>query len=274
MNWREFFASLVGSLAWPAAIAFIVYLLRDALRRRIQALRRLRHRDMELEFGDQVEEAEAVAQQAELPPAEATVSEPALSTELGAMIDAAPRAAVIEAWLAVEQELQALAEQAGIGTDDRRPMPLGRVADELLARGVIDRSLASVLRQLRQARDAAAHSHPYKVESDEVRDYVKLAGRVRAALRLAGQALEAATEGETTYDLLVYHDMTDPTPSTGGAVPSVGDPAERWFGTLGRNRHVVAVGPGIHEGRITVVLAHGRRPMPEVQALLDRAAEH
>lgn len=71
------------------------------------------------------------------------------------------------------------------------------------------------------------------------------------------------------YDLLVYHDMSDNTESTGSRVPSVGDKAEEWFGGLGKDRHVVAVGPGVHEGRVTVVLAHGSRPMAEVQAVLD-----
>jgi hypothetical protein len=29
MGWKEFFASVINSLAWPAAIAFIVFLLRQ-----------------------------------------------------------------------------------------------------------------------------------------------------------------------------------------------------------------------------------------------------
>lgn len=71
------------------------------------------------------------------------------------------------------------------------------------------------------------------------------------------------------YDLLIYHDLDDPTESTGDRIPPVGAKAEEWFGELGRDRHVVAVGPGIHEGRVTVVLAHAARPMKEIQALLD-----
>jgi hypothetical protein len=74
----------------------------------------------------------------------------------------------------------------------------------------------------------------------------------------------------TDYDLLVYHDLSDSTESTGGSVPSVGQSAEDQFGEIGRDRHVVAVGPGIHQGRVTIVLAHGKQPMPELQALLDR----
>jgi hypothetical protein len=180
---------------------------------------------------------------------------------------------VIEAWLAVERELEALAELAGVDPADRRWTPEALVR-ELQSRGVIDPALASVIFDLKGARNVAAHVRPYTVERDEVVDYVKLAGRVRAALRVARQSLQAATEGRTGYDLLVYHDLSDPTESTGGRVPSIGDNAEEWFGSeIGRERHVVAVGPGIHEGRVAVALAHGKRPMPELQALLDRQAE-
>lgn len=72
--------------------------------------------------------------------------------------------------------------------------------------------------------------------------------------------------GEHTYDLLVYHDMTDTRDSP---IPHVGESAEARFGAQYKDQFIVAVGPGIHEGRTTVVVAHGHRPMEEVQALLD-----
>ena len=269
MDWKQFVASLIGSLTWPAAVAFIVYLLREPLRKRIHALRRFRHRDTEFEFADYVEEAEAAAQHAELPFPELTQGEPALSTELQAEIATAPRAAVIEAWLAVERELETLADQSGVDLAERRWTSEG-VVSELRRRGVIDRAMAAVIGDLRDARNVAAHVRPYTVEHDEVVDYVKLAGRVRSALRLAKEAHSAAGKGRTAYDLLVYHDLSDPTERTGGTIPSVEDNAEEWFGDIGRHRNIVAVGPGIHESRVAVVLAHRHGPMPEMQALLDR----
>jgi hypothetical protein len=135
---------------------------------------------------------------------------------------------------------------------------------------LIDPALGQVIEDLRQARNLAAHADSYEVDQTSVVDYVKLAGRVRAALRLAREAQVAAQEGRTAYDLLVYHDLSDPTPSSGGTIPEVGEEAEARFGLLGHDLHVVAVGPGIHPGRVTVVLAHGNRPMEAMQDLLDR----
>jgi hypothetical protein len=268
VGWFQFLASVIDSLAWPAAIAAVIYLLRGPLRARLADLESIGGWGLKAEFGKRVHEAEEAAEQAELPPPEPTLATAttALSTEFWAEIQTAPRAAVIGAWLAVEDELTTLAADAGVDADERP----GALVHELLRRGVIDARLANVIQDLKRARDVAAHVRPYTVDRDEVTNYVKLAGRVRSALRLARQSREAAAEGRTTYDLLVYHDLSDPTERSGGGVPSVGDRAEEWFGSIGKDRHVVAVGPGIHEGRVTVVLAHGDRPMPEVQALLDR----
>jgi hypothetical protein len=72
-----------------------------------------------------------------------------------------------------------------------------------------------------------------------------------------------------TYDLLVYHDMDDPIHDR---PPSVGQDAGEWFGDTFKDMSVVAVGKGIHEGRITVVVAHGHGPMEEIQKVLDGLA--
>jgi len=38
----------------------------------------------------------------------------------------------------------------------------------------------------------------------------------------------------STYDLLIYHDLSDYTDRTGGRIPDVGADAEDWFGGLAR----------------------------------------
>jgi hypothetical protein len=202
MDWLEFLASVIGSLAWPAAIAFIVYLLREPIRKVIPGLRKFGFAGLEAEFGERVQEAAVMAAStqtlADVTPGTALV------TELGPEIATAPRAAVIEAWLAVERELEALAERVDI---DRRadhrwtPAPLVR---ELVGQEVLDPITASVILDLRNARNLAAHDQSFELEHDEVVNYVKLAGRVSAALRAArrngpatgsgGRAAEEAPE--------------------------------------------------------------------------------
>ena len=267
VGWKQFVADVIDSLAWPAVIAFVVFLFRGPIQKLIPELRWFKWFGAEARFGNAVEVAATAAAQAELPTPEPTTGELALATELSTEISSAPRAAVIEAWLAVERELEDIALQSGVDVPERASAPV-KLARDLVRRGVIDAALADVIRDLKDARNVAAHARSYSVERDQVTEYVKLAGRVRAALRLAGQSLVAAEEGATRYDLLVYHDLTDYTASSGGTVPKPGESAAR-FGDIGRDRNVIAVGPGIHKGRVTVVLAHRHPPMPEMQALLD-----
>lgn len=63
-----------------------------------------------------------------------------------------------------------------------------------------------------------------------------------------------------TYDLFVYHDMDDPIHDS---APAVGQDAGQWFGQGFENLYVTAVAPGMHTGRITVVL--GQEHPPEIQ---------
>lgn len=291
MGWLEFLSNLIDALAWPVVIAVAFLLLLPQLRRLISRLKSASYRGVGVEFGEAVDEVELGADAAGLPPEQEELavgmtapgaeqyaqSRQALVTRLAPEIATAPRAAVIEAFLAVERELEALARAADLDPEGkwlpRRVGTAQALANLLAQRGVIEPALASVIGDLQKARNVAAHEHAYEVERDEVVDYVKLAGRVRSALRLARQSLDAAGEGRTSYDLLVYHDLSDSTETTGGAVPKVGDKAYEWFGPFGEDRYVVAVGPGVHEGKVTVVLAHGNRPMTRLQALLDQQAD-
>jgi len=42
MDTRQFLASIIDSLAWPVTIGFVVYLMREEIKRLIPFLRRLR----------------------------------------------------------------------------------------------------------------------------------------------------------------------------------------------------------------------------------------
>jgi hypothetical protein len=60
-----------------------------------------------------------------------------------------------------------------------------------------------------------------------------------------------------SYDLFIYHDMTD---FEDADIPAIGEDAKERFGNQFDGLYVTAVGPGIHPGRTTVVLSHERRP--------------
>ena len=63
------------------------------------------------------------------------------------------------------------------------------------------------------------------------------------------------------YDLFVYHDFTD----TKNDQIEIGDDAGRILAASFAGLFVTALGPGIHEGRTTVVLSAERRPEMQQQ---------
>src|SRR5260221_11590560 len=67
MDWKTFFANIISSLAWPAAAVAIIVLLRIPVARLVTLLRKLKWKDLELDFAEKLEEAEKEADAAQLP---------------------------------------------------------------------------------------------------------------------------------------------------------------------------------------------------------------
>jgi hypothetical protein len=113
--------------------------------------------------------------------------------DLDVLVQTAPRAAVIEAWLAVQRELDDLALRAGIDPTSRTWTSVALVR-ELEKRGVLDALLARLIRDLKEARDVAAHVEPYTVEVEDVSDYVDLARRIASYLSVIADRLPEQVE--------------------------------------------------------------------------------
>src|SRR4051794_5748426 len=115
MDWKTFIADLVDSLAWPAAVAFVAFLLRGQLRDLLKRVRKARYGQAEAEFADSVDEGEALAEQVPLPPPEVEEDDQRIR-------QADPRSAVLEAWIEVEDALQKFASRANIGPASPRKL--------------------------------------------------------------------------------------------------------------------------------------------------------
>ena len=116
MDWLQFIASIIDSLAWPGAILAAVILLRRPLSALLPLLRRLKYKDFEVEFDRKVRKLreEAVAA---LPPLPKTVpSQIPEETALIELVSVAPRAAVLESWLLVESAARRVLAAERLGT--------------------------------------------------------------------------------------------------------------------------------------------------------------
>ena len=181
MDWLTFIAQMTQALAWPVTAVVMVVLLRRPLARLIPLLQRLRYGPLELDFERRVAEL-AVEAERELPPEPRPGDNPA-EARLLELAQVSPRAAVLEAWLQVEQAAMALSRREGLALSSRElrtPLLLGQALEQA---GALDESKLEIYHRLRNLRNAAAHATGFELDTDAALEYVRLALRLASFLR-------------------------------------------------------------------------------------------
>lgn len=188
MDWLQFVASMVDSLAWPAAALAIVTILRKPLRDLLPLLQKLKYKDLELEFGRRLLEVQAEVT-AQLPAqTERAIGEIEDSVAVR-LAPVSPRAAILEAWRGVESAILEAAHSLGKPFfDDRSPVLVSAIR-ALEESGQLLRAQADILDDLRQLRNEAAHAPEFSIPVSDALDYVRLSEV--AASHLRGIAAEA-----------------------------------------------------------------------------------
>jgi hypothetical protein len=182
MSWRDFLASLVDSLAWPASIAFIAWLLRSQLAALLDApVRRWKAGPVEVEYWEQA--AQEVVQNV-LPGIDPVLADDDEEIQrLLSLADEHPDAAVVESFKLVEREVRSLARRAGIDGAERLPAP--RLADQVVEHGLMAASAARAVSAMAVMRNLAAHASNVarRTSTKDAREYVVLTQATLFALR-------------------------------------------------------------------------------------------
>jgi hypothetical protein len=184
VDWRAFIASLVHSLAWPAAVVVIVLVLRRPLAAALQrGVRRLKAGPIEVEFDEEL--AEVKQDLAQAPELRGTPTPPlpgqGLDEELARLVDVSPRAAVMEAFVRIEARLGELVDAAGIEQGKARGgTALARLAHQ---HGLISSESLRAVEGLSVMRNLAAHSpKDDDIDTGRAREYVAMADAVLFSL--------------------------------------------------------------------------------------------
>ena len=183
MDGLQLLASIIDSLAWPVTIGVAAYLLRKPLLGLLPNLRRFKYKELEIQFGEQLEKLEQELGQ-EPPPkqiAPPTDRQLIVDERFDALAAISPSAAVLEAWIDIESGLQELARQKFIGEGRIRPMTF--ITRELKSRGIISPRLVTLLNDLRVLRNQAAHPMAEReISLMEARRYKEIVDQVRDEL--------------------------------------------------------------------------------------------
>jgi len=174
---EQFIASLVQSLAWPAALVLVAVVFRVQLRRLLTGqLRRLKAGPIEAEFDRLISHVRT-----ELPLVQAVPGAVAVSDELSDLVRTSPRAAILEAHERIEALLRDALEQAGERVDDAdSAAALARRAGD---RELITPQSANAVEGLAVMRNLAAHEVSGEVTPEGATRYLVLADSVLFALR-------------------------------------------------------------------------------------------
>lgn len=183
MDILTFFSELIKALAWPVTTIALAILLRGPIAELIPLLKRLKYKELELEFSQEVlelkAEVEAIAKEkGEPPPFVASTPSNLLN-----LVAFSARAAIMEAWLEVESAAAEVASSFWLQppSDDFRYMP--RLGEYLLQCNVIDEKQLAVFNKLRDLRNKSAHAINLELSEDDARSYVQMASDLAKHIR-------------------------------------------------------------------------------------------
>ncbi len=194
MSWLEFFDGLVSSLAWPASLVAVTFILKKPIVDVLKRLRKAKYGDAQFEFAEILDEIRADAEilppmppsagERNVPPA--SVAEASTSNTPNADASLAPEVAVIRAWSEVEQALRGLA--LGLGVNPTRNYSWLYFVRILESRQVIAPSLGGMVRGLSRLRNLAAHPQDdHTISAEQAEEYVGLAHQAVLQLRNASR---------------------------------------------------------------------------------------
>lgn len=179
MDILSFIASIVRSLAWPLFLLVLVLFLRKPLKDLIPLLQRLKYKDLELEFGRRVEEVRAEVAR-ELPQtAHRILPGPEISA-ITKLAEISPRSAVLEAWLNVEHAALEAANRLGADLGASQTYQAIRFLERS---DKLDRSLVSLMRDLRGLRNEAAHAPEFALGKAAALQYAESAADLSSYFR-------------------------------------------------------------------------------------------
>jgi hypothetical protein len=178
VDWLTFVSKVIEALAWPATIAACLFIIRKELPAIARSLRRIKYKDVELEFGETAI-AVAVEVKEAVPPTQpgtslAGHSKLEVQARLETIAEVAPRAAILEAWLQVEAAAVGVIRKRNLGPVTSSPGPL-RLFENLRKGEVLNVRQLAVFEELRMLRNEAVHGPDRQFTKLAVASYIESA---------------------------------------------------------------------------------------------------
>lgn len=187
MDALTFTAESIKALAWPTAVVLIALMVRKPVIQLLPFLRRLKYKEIELEFSKELAQLKSEVAASE-PITSQKAAPPALSTSSNRLLNIASistSAAILEAWSELESASVAVASSFWSQPPSDTFKNYSRLGEYLLQCKVIDEKQLTIFNKLRELRNKAAHAIDLNLSEGEARTYIELALSLIAHIRAA-----------------------------------------------------------------------------------------
>lgn len=169
MDKYTFIAEMTKAIVWPATVIVGLLLLRKPLVSLIPFMRKLKFKELEMEFSEQVQ---AMKSEAEIDEAsEADI--PAMN-----IISFSPRAAVLEAWMELESVAASLAASFW-NTSNTAPFKnYAKLGSYLQQCGVLNDKQLKSFDELRKLRNQLVHTEEVHLTENDAKTYITVAANL------------------------------------------------------------------------------------------------
>lgn len=154
MDWKTFFAAVIGSLAWPVVAAAAIYTFRGELAALVRRLKRAKIAGTEVDFDEALEQGRAEAETIASSHPEAEAPAYFLDETKLELAHKYPEAAVMGAYKEVEELLIKVRERLDLPPRTN----LRSIVRRLVERDMITPDVDPFFRNFQQARHAAVHA--------------------------------------------------------------------------------------------------------------------
>ena len=173
MNWLQFFASVIESIAWPVSLLVALWLLRNQLLPLIPNIGRLKYKNFEVEFREQIKELSSETKpkltDEETPPS----SDLEAANILYSLAEVSPRGAILEAWLRLESHaIMSLLARNKISKDEPPKVSPLQLAKLISTTNALKKDDLEIFHKLRELRNKAVHLTETSISQDDVAEYI------------------------------------------------------------------------------------------------------
>jgi len=158
MDWKQFIANLISSLAWPIVAALSLFTFRNELAKIIRRLAHLKYKDIELDFNTIKQQAQELHD--ETKPIESAVNNPvfvSLEDQILDAVERAPSAAILLSWSALETAIASTVARLAISPEPpsyRSPM---HNVEMLIKYSGLNKKYEHLVQEMRMLRNKVAH---------------------------------------------------------------------------------------------------------------------